>query len=163
MAAAPWAGWATAQTLRKPGEYSLEAVNTGRKGYILRTSVNNEFFTIENRQKTGWDAYLPGHGMIVTRVDSTNVSIWTSNQVNCNPEHNYFEMLRAGNTTSGDLASDPFPGTTGNVMITNETYPSLKTWAGYGNEFNIVGISESFLVETALQEAIVLREKVILF
>ena len=135
-------GWATAQTLRKPGEYSLEAVNTARKGYILRTSVNNEFFTIENRQKTGWDAYLPGHGMIVTRVDSTNVSIWTSNQVNCNPEHNYFEMLRAGNTTSGDLASDPFPGTTGNVMITNETYPSLKTWAGYGNEFNIVGISE---------------------
>ena len=27
-------------------------------------------------------------------------------------------------------------------MITNETYPSLTTWAGYGNEFNIVGISE---------------------
>ena len=102
-------GWATAQTLTKPGEYTLEAVNTGRKGYILRTSVSNEFFTIENRQKTSWDSYLPGHGMIVTRVDSTNVSIWTSNQVNCNPEHNYFEMLRAGNTTSGDLASDPFP------------------------------------------------------
>ena len=80
--------------------------------------------------------------MIVTRVDSTNLSVWTDNKVNCNPEHNYFEMLRAGNTTSGDLGSDPFPGTSGNVMITNNTYPNLVTWAGYANELNIINIAE---------------------
>ena len=135
-------GWAKATTLVRPGAYELEAVNTGRSGYILRTPVKDEFFTIENRQKTGWDAYLPGHGMIVTRVDSTNLSVWTDNKVNCNPEHNYFEMLRAGNTTSGDLGSDPFPGTSGNVMITNNTYPNLVTWAGYANELNIINIAE---------------------
>ena len=135
-------GWAKPKTITKTGSYSLEAVNTSRTGYILRTPVNNEFFTIENRQKTGWDAYLPGHGMIVTRVDSTNVSIWTSNKVNCNPEHNYFELLRAGNTTSGDLASDPFPGTAGNPMITNESAPNLLTWGGSKNKYNIVGINE---------------------
>ena len=135
-------GWARPHTITDEGSFSLNAVNESREGYILRTPVNNEFFTIENRQKTRWDAYLPGHGMIVTRVDSTNVSIWSSNQINCNPAHNYFELLRAGNTTSGDLSSDPFPGSTGNPMITNETTPSLRTWGGYPNQFILTGISE---------------------
>ncbi len=135
-------GWANPKTITQAGSYTLEAVNTSRSGYILRSPVQKEFFTIENRQRTGWDTYLPGHGMIVTRVDSTNASIWSQNKVNCNPAHNYFEMLRAGNSTSGDSSSDPFPGTLGNPMLTNETYPNLKTWGGYGNDFNIVGISE---------------------
>ena len=135
-------GWANPKTIKKTGTYDIEAVNTSRTGYILRTPVQGEFFMIENRQRTSWDSYLPGHGMIVTRVDSTNASIWSANQVNCNPAHNYFEMLRAGNTTSGALSSDPFPGSKGNPMITNETFPNLKTWAGVANPFNIVGISE---------------------
>ena len=135
-------GWAKPHTIKKAGTYSLEAVNTSREGYILRSPVKNEFFTIENRQRTAWDAYLPGHGMIVTRVDSTNTSVWTNNKLNCNPDHNYFELLRAGNSTSGDSGSDPFPGTSGNPMLTNETNPSLKTWAGKKNDFNIVGIQE---------------------
>ena len=136
-------GWANPHTIKREGSYKLNPVNMSREGYILRTPVRNEFFTIENRQKTGWDAYLPGHGMIVTRVDSTNVNIWNQNMVNCNPDHNYFEMLRAGNSTSGDSSSDPFPGTSGNIMITNESTPSLATWAGLANEFIIAGISES--------------------
>ena len=136
-------GWAKPTTLKQAGVYTLNPQNTSREGYILRTPVNNEFFTIENRQKQGWDTFLPGHGMIVTRVDSTNASVWSSNQVNCNPAHNYFEMLRAGNSPSGDSSSDPFPGTMGNIMITNETSPSLVTWGGYANAFNIVGITEN--------------------
>ena len=136
-------GWATAHTITGEGTHTLEPVNTAREGYILRTPVNNEFFTIENRQKTGWDAYLPGHGMIVTRVDSTNVGIWANNKLNCDPAHNYFEMLRAGNSTSGDSNSDPFPGTSGNVMLTNDTYPSLATWGGYANDYNIINIREN--------------------
>ena len=136
-------GWARPKTINRTGSYNLEAVNVSRGGYILRTPVANEYFTIENRQKTGWDAYLPGHGMIVTRVDSTNVSIWNANQVNCNPDHNYFELLRAGNSTEGAQGSDPFPGSSGNPMITNETSPSLRTWGGKANAYNIVGISEA--------------------
>ena len=136
-------GWADATPLNQVGTYTLNPVNTSREGYILRTPVKNEFFTIENRQKTGWDTYLPGHGMIVTRVDSTNSYMWTNNRVNCNPNHNYFEILRAGNSTSGSDSSDPFPGSTGNIMITNDTSPALTTWAGYANPFNITGINES--------------------
>ena len=135
-------GWAEARTLTHEGSYTLNPVNSSREGYILRSVVPNEFFTIENRQKSGWDVNVPGHGMIVTRVDSTNVGVWTSNKVNCNPEHNYFEMLRAGNTKSGDLVSDPFPGSTANIMVANHTYPSLTTWDGYASPFIITNISE---------------------
>ena len=135
-------GWAEAKPLTNPGNYTLEPLNTSREGYILRTPVENEFFTIENRQRTGWDSYLPGHGMIVTRVDSTNANIWYNNQVNCNPNHNYFEMLRAGNSTEGDSGSDPFPGSSGNPMLTNQSTPNLKTWGGYENKYNIAGIQE---------------------
>ncbi len=135
-------GWAHPKTITSAGTYSMEAVNVSRDGYILRSPVNNEYFILENRQKTSWDSYIPGHGMIISRVDSTNASIWTSNKVNCYPSHNYFEILRAGNTTSGDLASDPFPGSKGIPIITNETMPSLQTWNGTPNQFNIVGINE---------------------
>ena len=135
-------GWAHPKTITAEGSYSVGPVNETRDGFILRTPVNNEFFLIENRQKTEWDAYLPGHGMIVSRVDSTNTSVWSANEVNCDPSHNYFEILRAGNEPSGDNGSDPFPGSFGNPMITNSTYPNLKTWNGTPNRFNIVGITE---------------------
>ena len=135
-------GWAQPETITKEGSYSLQAVNTSHEGYILRTPIDNEFFTIENRQRTGWDSYLPGHGMIVTRVDSTNVSVWANNKVNCDPAHNYLEMLRAGNSTSGESGSDPFPGTSGITMITNETTPDLRSWNGTENYFNIISIQE---------------------
>ena len=136
-------GWANPKTINEAGFYTLNPVNTSREGYILRSPVENEYFTIENRQRTGWDAYLPGHGMLVFRVDSTNTSIWNQNKVNCDPQHNYFELLRAGNSTSGESSSDPFPGTNGNVMLTNETTPNILTWEGYGNYFNIAGIQEN--------------------
>ena len=135
-------GWAEGREITEPGTYTLNPVNTSCEGYILRTPVENEFFTLENRQKTGWDAYLPGHGMIVTRVDSTNVDIWNNNQVNCDPEHNYYELLRAGNSRTGDMASDPFPGLAGNILLTNETKPSLRTWAGEPNNIIFNAIAE---------------------
>ena len=80
--------------------------------------------------------------MIVMRVDSTDINVWSKNKVNCDPNHNYYEMLRAGNSAYGESASDPFPGTSANVMITNETAPDLMTWAGLENDFNIMNIQE---------------------
>lgn len=135
-------GWAHPEIITQEGSYSLQALNTSREGYILRTPIDNEFFTIENRQRTGWDSNLPGHGMIVTRVDSTDISVWVNNKVNCDPSHNYLEMLRAGNSISGESSSDPFPGTSRNTMITNKTTPNLKTWNGTENDFNIISIQE---------------------
>ena len=133
------------QTISEEGSYELQDLGTSHAGYRLNTPVKKEFFIMENRQKTSkWDRYLPGHGMLVWRVDSTSNSVWTQNKVNCNPQHNYFVLLRAGGATSGANASDPFPGTNRVTILNNSTSPAnLKTWAGRLTTLGLENIKES--------------------
>lgn len=42
----------------------------------------DEFYLMENRQKTGWDSGLPGAGMLIFHVDY-NDDVWFYNEVNC--------------------------------------------------------------------------------
>ena len=121
-------GWATPTVIRDPGTFTLEAVNTSNEGYIIKTPKAKEYFILDNRQKTKWDRYLPGHGMIVARVDSSAAYIWVTKSVNDKASRNYYELVRAGNTTSDDLASDPFPGSMGITRLSNTTSPALVTW-----------------------------------
>ncbi|MCQ2288257.1 MAG: M6 family metalloprotease domain-containing protein [Muribaculaceae bacterium] len=134
-------GFAKPTVLTTPGHYTLNPIMSN-EGYIIKSPVAREYFILDNRQKTRWDAYLPGHGMIVARVDSTSTSPWNNNTVNANPNHNYYELLRAGNSTSGSLASDPFPGTTGNNKLCSTSKPKLATWNGSTTEMGLFNISE---------------------
>ncbi|MBR1803399.1 MAG: M6 family metalloprotease domain-containing protein [Muribaculaceae bacterium] len=137
-------GFANPKVISSEGEYTLGELSSSNEGFILRTPQNKEYFIIENRQKnTKWDRYLPGHGMLVTRVDSTNAYLWVSNMVNNYSSRMYYELLRAGNTSTGDLASDPFPGTYGVANLTNTTKPSLRNYAGKDNPYSIMGITET--------------------
>ena len=135
-------GWANPQIINSEGKRTLNPLNVTHDGYILLTPAENEFFAIENRQQTGWDTFLPGHGMLITRVDSTNVTAWNNNDVNCTPNHNYLELIRAAGSTRDDRASDPFPGTKNITAIGNESLPSLKSWAGLDNAFEFYNIAE---------------------
>ena len=129
-------GFATPQLISTEGIFSLEALNKSNTGYRLNTPVRKEFFMIENRQKSKWDSALPGHGMLIFRVDSTNNGVWNYNSVNDNPDHPYYELLRAGGvksdgySVSAASSSDPFPGSQRVTTINNETSPNLKTWTG---------------------------------
>jgi len=143
-------GFTTPQILSEAGTYSIEALQVSNTGYRLDTPVKKESFYIENRQRTKWDAELPGHGMLIFRVDSTNSSAWSYyNTVNDNPSHPYYELLRAGGVRTGQYTiaagtgSDPFPGTKNVRTINNETTPSLKTWSGKLNNLGLRNIRES--------------------
>ena len=136
-------GWAQPTTITEPGTYTLKPVSIDNEGFIINTYTKKEYFFIDNRQKSRWDAYIPGHGMIVCRVDSTNASIWSDNDVNVNPSRLYYEMLRAGGTANGCLPSDPFPGTLGCTLLTNKTLPNLRVWSGRANPLVITDITES--------------------
>jgi M6 family metalloprotease-like protein len=136
-------GWANPQVINSEGKRTLNPLNEVHDGYILLTPTENEFFVIENRQQTSWDTYLPGHGMLITRVDSTNLDVWTQNDVNCNPNHNYVELIRAAGSTRDDKTSDPFPGTKNITAIGNESLPNLKSWAGLDNEYELFNIAEN--------------------
>ncbi|MBR4829830.1 MAG: M6 family metalloprotease domain-containing protein [Muribaculaceae bacterium] len=121
--------------------YTLEPVNTSNTGYWMQTPNDNEFFLFENRQNTGWDAYLPGHGMLVTRVEFDQ-NKWNHNTINVDASHMYYELLRAGNE-QGSNASDPFPGTYGVTVLNNLTMPSLLTWDGQANDLGLLNIDEN--------------------
>jgi M6 family metalloprotease-like protein len=70
------------------GHYSLESLARNARGIklpILRSNgtsyLANEYYVFETRNKEGWDAYLPGEGMLIWHIDFSQ-SIWTSNTVN---------------------------------------------------------------------------------
>ena len=50
---------------------AIEDVKTGGEVYRLWNSgsLGNEYFLVENRQKTGYDAYLPASGLLIWHVD----------------------------------------------------------------------------------------------
>lgn len=75
----------------------------------------NEFFVLENRQQTGWDAYLPGHGMLMWHIDLDETA-WMNNQVNTNSSHQRIDIVEADNRRTADTRDgDTFPGAS-NVM-----------------------------------------------
>lgn len=135
-------GFAQPHEIKETRSYTLGALQSTNEGYIIKTDVEGEFFMLENRQNIKWDRYVPGHGMLITRVDSTNVMTWIRNTLNNTPKHQHFEIVRAGNGTVGDNNTDPFPGDNGARMINNATTPALKTWAGHENRFGLRNIQE---------------------
>ena len=112
-------GFGEPTILTEAGIYSLEAFNTGNQSYIITSAKANEDFYIENRQNQGWDKYLPGHGLLVWRADTSNPSIWKSNSVNDDPNKMCFEVVTATGTTMG--ANATFPGTGNQIDLTAET------------------------------------------
>lgn len=96
----------------------------------------NEYFLIENRQKTGYDSYLPGSGLLVWHIDNNkadNTQEWwpgmpTANhyRVALQPADGLFEMEQ--NVDMGD-AADPFPGSGSKTSFTGITTPNSSSYA----------------------------------
>ena len=113
--------WLVPTEIKASGEYSLDNLNTTNKAYIFTQSGNHnldganptptEFFSIENRQKTGWDSYLPGHGMLLSHI-YYNASDWGNNTVNNSALALGYDIIEAdGIASDATLSGDPFPGT----------------------------------------------------
>lgn len=109
----------------------------------IDTERQNEYFLLENRQRTGWDTYLPGHGMLVWHIDY-NPNIWDRNVVNNTPSHQYVDIVEANNATSHTQdAGFPFPGTARKTELTSTTSPALRSWSGQAIDVPITAITES--------------------
>ena len=131
------------EVINAEGSYTLDPLYSSFKGYRINTPVSNEFFLLENRQNSAfkWDAYLPASGMLVHRVDRTNLSVWNGNTVNANAEHNYYEVVWAGGKDNARSKSDVFPGFRNVRTLNNATSPAnLKTWAGKDTEWGLKNI-----------------------
>lgn len=91
----------TACIITKDGNHNMNGVNPNPR----------EFFTLENRQQTGWDTYLPGHGLLITRI-YYNSTTWNGNTVNNDPYAMGIDIIEADGTGSPySLSGDTYPGT----------------------------------------------------
>ena len=92
-----------------------------------------EFYILENRQQSGWDAYLPGHGLMLTKIDYVK-NKWESDEVNNVERHPCVDLIeadgsapkyKADNLTNGFFGKqgDLFPsGATEYRMFSNKMY-----------------------------------------
>jgi len=102
--------------------------NLAESNKAYRVSVNGtlgkEFFILENRQQTGWDTYLPGHGMLMWHIDYDE-NAWQANVVNTNNAHQRIDIVEADKIkTAATRDGDTFPGTS------NVTSWKITSWAG---------------------------------
>lgn len=138
--------WASAVVLSSPEKITLiNSVKSSNCFYRINTTTPNEFFICENRQKVGFDAYIPGHGLIIYHKHADGTSNATYPQM--------FYPVCAGATTEpgntstsyGSINSQscPFPGSTNKTSFTDVTTPSSKSWALNFTDKPITEISES--------------------
>lgn len=134
-------GWVDLVEITGPANIRLESLTGSNKACIIPTPKQNEFFLLENRQKEGWDKYIPGHGMLIWHIDYNN-SVWEDNEVNNKQSHNYVDIEEASGTYRGSAAAYAFPGTKNVTSFTDDTTPSMQTWAGVKLNLPITDIKE---------------------
>lgn len=116
------AGWETPTELTYTQSISnMEALQNGGGAYIIYNKGNrNEFFLLENRQKVGWDASLPGAGLLILHVDY-DASAWANNQPNDDPSHQRMTWIAADNDYQYEMFEDNKYYTF--VGMASDTYP----------------------------------------
>lgn len=135
-------GWLTPVELGDAASVAMQSIDTN-EAYIITTPDSNEYFLIENRQQTGWDTYIPGHGMLVWHIDYDEY-IWRMNRVNNKADHQYVDIMEAdGILSTGTRKGDPFPGTGNVTELTAETTPALRMWNGTSVNVPLTNITES--------------------
>ncbi|MEE0266897.1 MAG: M6 family metalloprotease domain-containing protein [Bacteroidales bacterium] len=128
------------EELNTEGNITLPALLTDNVAYKLSFN-NNEYFILENRQKTSWDKYLSGHGMLIFHVNK-NLSGWSNHCINCNPNSPGFDLEEAGGHFNGEGAK-PFPGTQNKTSFTDNTTPSSQSFNGTNLNRPITNIAEN--------------------
>ena len=122
-------GWLTPTVLDSPVDnYTLRNFSeTDECVFIVNPENTNEYYTLENRQLTGFDHALPGHGLLISYCNYDK-SVWARNTVN-SPSYSRYEHVRimaadnVYNMLKGE-DGDIWPGTTGNTAFTDTSAPA---------------------------------------
>ncbi len=122
-------GWATPKFLQKNDNKDVVMTTGYDDAYqitggseLVNWNNTNTVYYIENRQKTGWDAYLPGHGMLIWEVKYDAI-YWGQNYLNSYPGEPKYTVYSALREADGELHTighdhDPFPGTNNQQTFT---------------------------------------------
>ncbi len=120
------------------------AIEWNSTGYRLwkNGQIGNEYFLIENRQKMGFDDYLPGSGLLVWHIDENvggNSNDWHP-RVMLEQADGKFDLQN--NNNSGD-GGDAFPNDGYAPHFNDKTNPGSKTYVNTSTEVAAWNISSS--------------------
>lgn len=105
-----------------------------------------EWFILENRQQTGWDKYIPGHGLLITHYDYTDEMVkeyWDVNGPNNNAKHRCMYIVPADNVDDANSRpGDTYPGTSANTSFTDTSRPAARNWDGESLGVPVTNITE---------------------
>jgi immune inhibitor A len=137
-------GWATVNTVNTNAAITMTDVKTSNTVHRLwkNGTGGNEYFLLENRQQTGFDASLPSGGLLIWHVDDAQ-------QTNTDENHYKVALMQADgkrdlehNVNRGD-AGDPYPGASNNRTFNATSNPNSKSYGNSDSCVAVTGISAS--------------------
>ncbi len=151
-------GWLYPAILNEKGTYTLQELQQSNTAAIITSTGKHnmagndpnptEFYILENRQQTGWDKYLKGHGLMITKI-KYNYQSWYDNTVNNTSSNLGVDIIEAEkNTEKTNKPTDLFPaGAT--AFTPYSTYPVTNIKESDGQiSFDFMGGGESIVVST---------------
>lgn len=137
----------------KEGHYVLEPINLNGRFLRMDTANEGEYYLIECRTNTGWDIYTRCKGLAIYHIDkSANLTgyspvyerdasaaeRWTSNEVNCRPQHQCADMIESLDNAN-DISQIMWPYGKNN-SFTPQSSPSFTLWDGSSSPLSITDI-----------------------
>lgn len=143
-------GWVSVVVQTTNASTSIPDVKTSKKVHRLWKdgAGGSEYFLVENRQKTKFDKFLPGGGLLIWHIDESV----SSNSNETHPkvalkQADGLKQLEAG-VNRGD-AGDCYPGTANNKTFNKASNPNSKSYAGVDTCVAVTNISASAATMTA--------------
>lgn len=153
-------GWLTLKDMtnieQETSIVGVQPMSADGDAYIIKNKGHeDEYYILENRQKTGWDSYLPASGLMITHVDY-DADIWDWNMPNTSGkyedangntktnDHQRLTIFRAGKSTDeyGD-ASDLYPyGSNNSLTKTSSPAATLHNTNSDGSKYMHVAITD---------------------
>lgn len=143
-------GWIspTALTATSTGTYSLKPASTVQNDIVkITTSEPTEYFLLENRQKTGRDLELPGHGLAIWHINTTKTNSF-GNRVNGDETLKGVDLEEADgladldNEVNRGDGGDVFPGTTNKTDFNNTSNPNSQLYNSTSSGLVVRNITE---------------------
>lgn len=143
---------------------SIPQAEANPKAYLMRSNPNGvdwnftvksgtgEYFLVENRQKTGYDAGLPGSGLLIWHIDET---VTSDNSANANKNDPLVKLIEADGRNDlyyannrGDTG-DPFPGSSNKQTFNDSSTPNSRLYNNASSSVSVTNISASSSTMTA--------------
>lgn len=154
-------GWVTPTEVTEGTTLTDEPITAASQAadvYLLRPPNSETYFLVENRQKSGFDAGLPGEGLLIWYIDedkSYNTAECYPGGTSCAIDHYRVKLIQADNlwelekNIDGGDAGDPFPGSHGKTSLTHSTSPASDLHNQTTSGVSITDISAPQTVMTA--------------